>query len=91
MLRVGNKLICKKDYAPQILNYIKGKEYEVLNIQYDYSYGCNLYKIGEIGNFDLGYVYDDQISTFFYTNSEIRMKKLENLGCTSLIITEVKC
>ena len=72
--KVGDKLTCKKVLDASICNYsfIKGEEYEVLDID------DNIYTIGNI--FYHQYFYYEYIYKYFYINKELRKIKLERIN-----------
>lgn len=83
MYKVGDKLICKKEYHPRFsgYNFIKefliGCEYQVFEIS-----GGSIRLGNNSGYYCSGYYWfnDYDVSDFFYSVQELRKKKLERLN-----------
>lgn len=86
MLKVGDILLCKCDkYGNYYKNLTKGRSYEIKSV-----IDIDDIKIFEVIN-NRGDVHGFTFVMYhiwFYTEIEMRKKKLEKLGCTSLIVTE---
>lgn len=68
-MRVGDKVICKKDYTFEKYQLRKGCEYIISEIDIDeYDYGWV-----RVGNNSIGYKFD----IYFYSKKELRKLKLE--------------
>ena len=72
-MKEGDKLICKKEFHTGGIIFFKDNEYEVLYVQKNSS----LLRIGS--NFGYYYFSYDNIPYYFYSNQELRKKKLEKL------------
>jgi len=87
MFKIGDKLICKKEYDTNIGNikhhliFFKNLEYEVLDIPFYnfYIIGYKSNKLDSIGTTYYYYFKYSEIYEYFYTNKELRKKKLEKL------------
>ena len=84
MLKLGTKLICHTDffyYVNKERATTEGKVYIIRKI------GSTMFEIIDDCNRRHNFTFDNY-KTVFITFTELRKKKLEKLGCTSLISTE---
>ena len=77
MYKIGDKLICKKDYYSLLKNF----EYNVRGSNNNGAFLVGIYWFYTFGE-------EDNIYDYFYTKGELRLQKLKQLECTSLIDTE---
>jgi len=76
--RIGNKLVCRKEFHTSRIVFLKDTMYNILNIEV---YGFYIrVKVADNGNHGkYYYFYTEDIFDYFCTNQELRKLKLERL------------
>jgi len=77
--KVGDKLLCKKDYIHHKISIHKGNEYIISDSLFETEYYTFIYIIDD-NNVKVEVQYEKDIYEFFYTEKEVRNIKLKKLG-----------
>lgn len=81
-LKIGDKLLCKKDFFFIGTNFYKGREYEIYNIRKIEDEYFNYYSYSLIDNInsELLYLIDADLDDIFYSVKEMRDMKLKKIN-----------
>jgi len=79
MYKVGDKIICKRDFCTVGIEFLNGCDYDILEIGQHGNY--QMIKIGYNMNYSSPcyFFYTNDVENYFYTEKEIRKLKLEKL------------
>ena len=87
MMKVGDKLTCKKTYRTNIKEYwVEGQEYEITDITNDVYYSIFTSETKDGGRWSYGFNIEglgcepgETLFDIFYSPKELRIKKLDSL------------
>jgi len=81
-LKIGDILLCKKDYIYSKISFSINKKYEIIQIVYNSLENNNnsvYYYVYDDNNSSIEIRNDEDMNRYFYTNQEVRNMKLKKI------------